>query len=39
MTGRLPEPPNTEHYRRVPFQFTEECIVLKKSNFLDILPL
>lgn len=31
MTGRLPEPSNTEHYRKIPFQFTEECIVFKKN--------
>lgn len=25
MTGRLPDPADTENYKRIPFQFTEEC--------------
>ncbi|KAL0137938.1 hypothetical protein V8B55DRAFT_1533407 [Mucor lusitanicus] len=33
-TGRLPEPSNTEHYRRIPFQFTEE--LSSKNVFLRL---
>lgn len=33
MSGKLPEPANTENYQRIPFQFTEERKKKKIDTF------